>query len=236
MTRSKTKPAAERVLRRLRDQILVGERRPGDSLPGERELSEQLGVSRPSLRAALKRLEGEGLLRSQHGAPTRVLDFRQAGGLSLLGHLARLQLASGVPPIGLLRDVMELRRAVAVEVVGIVTARATDAARAEIRLRLEEMREALGDRDAFQEREMAFSRQLVTATENLPMRMIFGGIERLVRDHAALRPTHLADPEATLRASEAIADAISEGDPDAARARTRASLRELDEATLGRLS
>ena len=39
----------------------------GDRLPGERELSRRLDVSRPILREALKELESRGLLVSQHG-------------------------------------------------------------------------------------------------------------------------------------------------------------------------
>ncbi len=42
-------------------------------LPGERLLAEQIGVSRPTLRAALTLLQGEGLLAIQHGRPTLIL-------------------------------------------------------------------------------------------------------------------------------------------------------------------
>ena len=52
--------ASERFLSRLQD----GSLRPGDRLPPERQLAEQLGVSRLTLGAVLARLEDEGWVRS----------------------------------------------------------------------------------------------------------------------------------------------------------------------------
>ena len=118
MAAAKRKPrtsAADTATQRLRARILSGELPGGAALPGERELSETLGVSRLTLRTALTRLEAEGLVRSSHGAATRVQDFRATGGLPLLAHLAQLKLEGGQMPLALLRDVLELRRMVAVE-------------------------------------------------------------------------------------------------------------------------
>ncbi len=42
-------------------------------LPGERVLADQIGVSRPTLRATLMQLQTEGLLKIQHGRPTVIL-------------------------------------------------------------------------------------------------------------------------------------------------------------------
>jgi GntR family negative regulator for fad regulon and positive regulator of fabA len=61
----------------------------GASLPNERLLSEKLGVTRPTLRETLQRLEKEGWVQIRHGKPTRINDYWQKGGLSLLGTLAK---------------------------------------------------------------------------------------------------------------------------------------------------
>jgi GntR family transcriptional regulator len=56
------------VRERLRQ--LINSRQPGEVLPSERNLSEELGVSRPTLRAAMSDLARDGLLVREHGRGT----------------------------------------------------------------------------------------------------------------------------------------------------------------------
>ena len=59
---------AQSVVRQIELLILRGILRPGERLPAERELSERMGVSRPSLRDAVAELQARGLLVSRAGA------------------------------------------------------------------------------------------------------------------------------------------------------------------------
>lgn len=70
-------------------EILEGTYPPGSKLPAERELAVQLGVTRPTLREALRRMESDGWLCVQQGKPTQVNDFWKEGGLNLLSSLVR---------------------------------------------------------------------------------------------------------------------------------------------------
>ena len=63
---------------------------PGSILPAERELSELIGVTRTTLREVLQRLARDGWLTIQHGKPTKVNNFWETSGLSILETLARL--------------------------------------------------------------------------------------------------------------------------------------------------
>ena len=65
---------SQSVVRQIELLILRGILRPGERLPSERELSEQLGVSRPSLREAVAGLQGRGLLTSRPNAGIFVAD------------------------------------------------------------------------------------------------------------------------------------------------------------------
>ena len=51
----------------LRRALDLGEYLPGDRLPTETQLAAQYGVSRPTVRAALRELEATSLVRTQHG-------------------------------------------------------------------------------------------------------------------------------------------------------------------------
>ena len=62
------------VTRQIEKLILRGILRPGERLPAERELSERLGVSRPSLREAVAELQDKGLLTTRAGAGIYVAD------------------------------------------------------------------------------------------------------------------------------------------------------------------
>ncbi|MEW6622711.1 MAG: FadR/GntR family transcriptional regulator [Bacillota bacterium] len=57
----------EKVIAELKKGIMQGELQPGDKLPSERDLSKMLGVSRTSLREALKLLEVSGVVTIKHG-------------------------------------------------------------------------------------------------------------------------------------------------------------------------
>ena len=63
----KEKKVFVQIVQQLRDIIEDGHIQPGDKLPSERVLCEQLGVSRASLREALRSLELLGLIQSRHG-------------------------------------------------------------------------------------------------------------------------------------------------------------------------
>lgn len=57
----------QEVVHQIEVQILEGHLRPGDRLPGERQLAEQLGVSRASVREALRVLEALEFIRARSG-------------------------------------------------------------------------------------------------------------------------------------------------------------------------
>lgn len=63
-----TEKLSTSVVHQIEQLILRGILRPGERLPSERELSDMLGVSRPSLRDAVAELQSKGLLCTRAGA------------------------------------------------------------------------------------------------------------------------------------------------------------------------
>jgi GntR family negative regulator for fad regulon and positive regulator of fabA len=80
---------AEIAESRLLEGILSGFFPVNSNLPGERELAEQIGITRPTLREALQRLARDGWIDIQQGKPTRVRDYWREGSMAVLSVLAR---------------------------------------------------------------------------------------------------------------------------------------------------
>lgn len=68
ITRVRAPAAYELVVGQIRRALALGRFSPGDMLPSERELAQQLGVSRTVVREAIRMLEGERLLEVTRGA------------------------------------------------------------------------------------------------------------------------------------------------------------------------
>ncbi len=74
-------PAYVQLSRILEEGILEGTLRPGDRIPSESELGEAFGLSRMTVRRAISILIDGGLLRSERGRGTFVINPRTDGGL-----------------------------------------------------------------------------------------------------------------------------------------------------------
>ena len=91
--------AYEQIIAYIRGEISSGRLRPGDKLPPETDLARSLGVSRPTVREALKVLESQNVLRSSTG-PTGGTFVRAIDGAGVAEYLK--------DSISLLLDVDEL--------------------------------------------------------------------------------------------------------------------------------
>src|SRR5262245_59361413 len=85
-----TQGAGDQVVRYVRG--LIGKRalHPGDRLPTERELATEVGASRPTVRAGLRKLSTLGVIRSRWGSATFITDGPPVLGSGPLSFLAAL--------------------------------------------------------------------------------------------------------------------------------------------------
>ena len=90
------------IVERLEGMILEGTLTAGERLPAERQLAEQFGVSRPSLREAIQKLVAKGMLVSRQGGGNYVA---QSMGSTFSDPL--LQLLENNPEVE--RDLLEFR-------------------------------------------------------------------------------------------------------------------------------
>lgn len=109
--------ALDTALHGLRALIADGALRPGDRLPSEGELCERLGVSRGSLREAIRTLAALGVLETRHGSGSYVSELRAA---DLIGSLS---LTVGLLPMAGVLELTELRRVLEPHAAALAAAR-----------------------------------------------------------------------------------------------------------------
>jgi DNA-binding FadR family transcriptional regulator len=196
----------------LRSYIEENKLKPGDALPPESFLAQQLGVSRNSVREAIKALESIGILETRRGIGIFVKEFSFQ---PLLDNLA----------YGLgdtLRDVEELRELRRVLEVGLIHKTIDmigEEDLAALREVTERMRQRAERNESFAEEDEQFHRLLFRCQNN---RMLTGLIEIFWRAfYKASNFANLAnaDPLATWRDHHEIVEAIAARDVERARKR-----------------
>ena len=114
----------------LRRAILRGELATGSRLPPERSLAAQMTVNRVTLRSALGRLAGEGLLSVRQGSGYEVQDFRRRAGPDLIAEIAAIAGTRGRASV--MADLLLVRRHLARAVLEKLEGGASERARARI--------------------------------------------------------------------------------------------------------
>ena len=225
------KRVVEEAADRIRDDILTARYRAGDHLPPERELATQLGVSRLTLRSAIARLEAEGLVRAVHGAGNLVQDHRETGGIELLGHLGRLAMEGRVSAGTMIGQLLELRRAIGIEALGLAAERGTDEELAAMRAHVAHQRTLLSHPRRYMEADLHFARLVVRATHNIAFELVFNTVRRVIADNPALELAHHANAVQTLQVYERLLDLMEKRDARRVRQVTARLLERLDRQT-----
>ena len=200
---------ADAVFARIRDGIVSGALAPGSCLPGERVLSQEIGVNRGAVREALKRLEHAGLVSIQHGGATRVHDLRRSGAMSLLIEI--LYQPDGELRTEITRSMLELRTRVTPDMARLA-ARRIDDRTARALMRRIEAADAEGDN---QELRLPVWEVIALASDNL----CYSFVTRLAHETLrALRDQHreLAIRRIKLESLRPIAEAILAHDEERA--------------------
>jgi GntR family transcriptional repressor for pyruvate dehydrogenase complex len=207
---------ADVVSDQIRALITSGALSPGQRLPAERDLAEQLNVSRPSLREALIRLESDGFIRTAARGGFEVSDVTAPlVSAPLAALLSQHPTASA--------DVLELRHGLESLATAYAAERATDTDLTRIAEAFQALKTAAIEpkRTRIAEHDAAFHLAIADATHNLALAHVMHGLHELVRE-SMLTSHRLVDyddqVEADLLAQhQAIFDAIIARDPQRAR-------------------
>ena len=208
----------EQIAASIADAILDGVFSPGSTLPPERELAEQLGVNRTSLRQGLARLQQMGLIEARHGSGSVV---RDPEGLT---HPAVIEaLVRRLGPEFLV-ELLEIRAALGPLIGRLAAERSTPDDAEALRVALVAVREA-DTAPARQGADLAYFRVLIHSTRNRALGLLYRWVEHAFggREHELTGAYDDAGPVvADLRA---ITDAVLARDTAAAAATVEAYLR-----------
>lgn len=193
--------------------------RPGDPLPGEGELAAQMGISRPSLREAMKVLQTIGAIESRHGSGTYVGELTLdplADGLAFQVLLAS-QHSDGVPQE--LHDLVDMRAMLETRLIARVAGKHTPAQIEAMRKLNNEMSSSVDQHVGFGETDLNLHQLFY---EPLQSRVFSEFVRVNWRiSNLAIRPYARASREAIVQEHRAIIDGLAGHDAtEAVRAMT----------------
>lgn len=224
-TLKRVRKAYEQVYDQLREMILSGRLRQGHRLPSEAELATQFGVSRSTVREALRLLLAEGMIRTAKGAgggsfvtlPTvdHISEFLERN-VELLSHTDDVTLA----------EFLETRQLIEVFAVRQAAVRRTPEDVEALRATLLPSDSEL-PADAQYQHNKEFHAVLVGACGNSLLRIAAQPIFYVLQNNLARSTLTLEFPRKVCSEHGEILEAIEAGDPDLAEERMRFHLGEL---------
>lgn len=228
-------PKAEVIADTLRARIARGELHAGDILPGEADLMRQFGVSRPTLREALRILEAQALIiiarGARGGARIQLPSSRLAA-----RHVALLLQMQGAT----LADVYEARMLIEPSAARLAAERAPKRAAKQLQGIIRDEEDALGDAEAFSRAAIRFQERLVEVSGNRTLGLLTHMLHDLVemqRRAGVARNDTYPDRQSVRRtvidAHRRLAQLIGTGDGAKAEAQWRRFLSEVAAIVLG---
>jgi GntR family transcriptional regulator, transcriptional repressor for pyruvate dehydrogenase complex len=209
---------AELVAHHLRKRIVRGELREGESLPAEATLTEQFGVSRPTLREAFRVLETEQLITVRRGA--RGGAAVHAPSAAMVARYTGFYLEHDGASLG---DVLEARLAIESQAAGLAARRRSDADLDRLRSAITECEQLATDRRRLVLQFSEFHALVVETARNRTIALLHAVLREIIDMAKLRRLSSTADgPNSALaRGADAhwrLVDLIAAGDPAGAEA------------------
>ncbi|NKX54481.1 FadR/GntR family transcriptional regulator [Arthrobacter mobilis] len=218
LRRSPALSVPDRLAVDLERLILEGELKPGDRLPTEQELGELFGVSRVSIRQALRELEARGLIDRKPGRGTTVRSTAARSGQAGSAISALLHPANGTVELA---RIMELRAIIEPPIAALAAQRLTLRDTEQLRALVEEMEQET-DLERYAELDRVFHQAISQYTHNPLLAQL---TELIATEIAPSRRHSVQSPERRLASSQAhrkIFEALARNDAEQAEAEARA--------------
>lgn len=207
---TKRKKLYEEIVDQIIALIQVKQLQAGDKLPSERELSEELGVSRTVLREAIKALEERELVEVRHGSGT----FVRSPSIDTIARSVSFVVWTDSDRYF---ELMNVRELLDVEIAGRLAHSAPAEQLEAMSLAVENMWKLLDSPREFSEQDVAFHMAFYRATKNELLLTLMLPITRLLMEAMELTFGSPGSAEMSLRRHEQLLDYIKAGDAQGAR-------------------
>lgn len=217
----------EEVARQI-ERLILKKLQPGDKLPPERELAEMLGVSRSSIRDAIKRLEMVGLVQPRQGAGTVVreisTDTLMSPLASVISHKRQL--------VG---ELLEFRKMLEPPLAARAAEHASGEEIAEMEeiLRRQDRRVRAGGLAIEEDSEFHYS--IAMASGNSVVLKVLDVVMDLLRETRSRSLQSEGRPQRSLSGHRKVLAAIRRGDAEAAEAAMRQHIQEVEKMVFDKL-
>ncbi|PJI09503.1 MULTISPECIES: FadR/GntR family transcriptional regulator [Clostridium] len=155
----KSQKVYEVVIEQIKEMIKTGKLKKGDKLPPERELAEELNVSRTSVREALRSLEILGLVESRHGDGNFIKESFDDSLIEPISLMFMLQESSP-------RDILELRMVLETETASLAAKKVSSDELQEIKAIIDKFKITTDER-LNTELDVEFHHKIAKASKNL---------------------------------------------------------------------
>lgn len=214
-------PKKTRLYENIIDQLLSlikdGTLKPGDKLPTERKLAEDLEVSRTAIREALRSLEVLGYIHSKVGGGTYINEITLENVMSPFSDVLSQNKK-------LIIELIEVRMLLETEITRLATKRITPSKMKKIQKSIDDMRAEIDAGSNGLEADNSFHSALSIASENQALKLILDMCGNLLSQTREATLNIPGQPEKTLEEHNAIFEAIRKGDPDLAAKRMQQHL------------
>jgi DNA-binding FadR family transcriptional regulator len=210
-----TASLAKQIAESLREMILSGQVKVDERLPTEEELAARFGVSRPTIREALKRLAAENLIHSRRGPQGGTLVKRPSPEdlSATLANTVRFLASFGDFRF---EEIFEARCALETACCRIMTNHVAATHLEKMRTELEEQRKSSLSDEQFCASDVRFHRILVEATENSILQYILFAIGDALQPITNLVTFRFRDRNIICDQHQRLIDAIAIGATDEA--------------------
>jgi GntR family transcriptional repressor for pyruvate dehydrogenase complex len=207
-----TTTAIDAVFEKLLADIVSGVHAAGSRLPAERELSRQLGASRPTLREALRRLGEWNLVEPRRGSGVVVRPYRDWSVEVLAAYLKYGKPENGQPSIGrIVLDMLGVRKAVVLEVIKLTANRIPKGGTAHARAAMARAW-SLRDTPAYAREDFEIMRQIAEAARFTPGLWLLNRIAKLWLDASSELRFAVRPPDDYVHVHGKFFDLLEAGD------------------------